>query len=547
MIYPHNFPINDKTNLETNPEKIIYDLLKPLSSTYDIFYSQIFRAETDKERSDYEIDFIVIKPDQAILLIEVKGGHIEYDGIERQWHQNGKQMAKAPTDQVISCVSSLLKRYPELARKVPVGWVVCFPQCEIINDTELPTNLSRSSIIDQKNLLNLPSILHEIINKTKTEFSYKKGLKDYEYRKLKQQLLRGLGLVQRLSTRIELDERIYIKLTNEQYKIFRQALDNKRLVVNGTAGSGKTIIAKELAKELLDKDDKVLFLCFNRTLSSNLRQEFRKQYPRNNNIEISTFHHFARWQINDKEWFGENKKKEDFWELLIPEKLESISKEQLELYDAIIVDEGQDFKEFWYELLERHLKAEGRFFVFLDANQDIFNHYTQLPGQQEFVRFKLSRNCRNSKKVLQYLQTNTDLSFEYFEETPIGGCTIRKYKNNTEQVRLIRDDVIQLIEQDGLSPQQIVILIHSDKASSCLADVKKLTKYPLKSAYRPQDVRDNDVMYGTIEIFKGLESDVLLITDMHLMQDAEFKKRIYVEASRAKHSLYVYEKYTGNR
>ena len=67
MIYPHNFPINDKTNLETNPEKIVYDLLKPLSSTYDIFYSQIFRAETDKERSDYEIDFIVIKPDQAIL------------------------------------------------------------------------------------------------------------------------------------------------------------------------------------------------------------------------------------------------------------------------------------------------------------------------------------------------------------------------------------------------------------------------------------------------------------------------------------------------
>ena len=115
---------------------------------------------------------------------------------------------------------------------------------------------------------------------------------------------------------------------------------------------------------------------------------------------------------------------------MIPEKLESIHTEQLNLYDTIIVDEGQDFKEFWYEVLERHLKGEGRFFVFLDANQDIFNHYTQLPDQQKFVKFKLSRNCRNPKKVLQYLTDNTGIPFECFEDTPIGGCTIKKYDHS---------------------------------------------------------------------------------------------------------------------
>ena len=89
MIFPPNFPINDESNRENNPEKIVYDLLKQQSSFYDIFYSQKFRAETGMERSDYEIDFIVIKPNEGILLIEVKGGKIEYDGIERQWYQNG--------------------------------------------------------------------------------------------------------------------------------------------------------------------------------------------------------------------------------------------------------------------------------------------------------------------------------------------------------------------------------------------------------------------------------------------------------------------------
>jgi DNA helicase IV len=50
------------------------------------------------------------------------------------------------------------------------------------------------------------------------------------------------------------------------------------------------------------------------------------------------------------------------------------------------------------------------------------------------------------------------------------------------------------------------------------------------------------VLLATIEIFKGLESDVVLLADTHLIKDSEFKKRLYVEASRAKHSLYVYEK-----
>ena len=477
-----------------------------------------------------------------MLLIEVKGGLIEYNGEERRWYQNGSLMRKDPYDQVISCVSSLLKRYPEVKKKIPVGWALCFPQCEIANDSEIPTNLNRDSIIDQRDLLNASLLINKLIKNTKQEYNYKSGLKDFEYKRLRQQLLRGLGFVQRLSTQIEVDEKMFVKLTDEQFRTFHQATDNTRLVVNGPAGSGKTIIAKELAKEFLEKGNKVLLLCFNRVLASSLRQEFHRIYSKDSNIEVSTFHHFARMQISDDNWFKENKKEEDFWELLLPAKLESIPDDELTRYDAIILDEGQDFKEFWFELLERHLNPDGFFYVFLDSNQDIFNHYTKLPNEQKFVRFRLNRNCRNSQKVIQYLTANTSMAFEHFDETPAGSCIIRKFKNNTEQVKLIRDDAIQLIEQDGILPRQILILIHSDKRDSCLSNVQKLGKYQIKSAYRLKDVRDNDIMYATIEIFKGLESDVVLLADTHLLDDNEIQKKIYVEASRAKHRLYVYER-----
>ena len=67
---------------------------------------------------------------------------------------------------------------------------------------------------------------------------------------------------------MEHDERLFVKFTDEQMLNFRQAFDNKRIVVNGPAGSGKTIIAKEVAMECLEEEKRVLFLCFNKTLSA---------------------------------------------------------------------------------------------------------------------------------------------------------------------------------------------------------------------------------------------------------------------------------------
>jgi superfamily I DNA/RNA helicase len=541
MIYPPSFPVVDGQDYKTNPEKIVYDLLKPLSSKYDIFYSQKFRAESVDERTDYEIDFVMIKPQEAILIVEVKGGLIEYNGSEKTWYQNHNKMKKPPTDQVISCVSSLLKRYPDVAKKLPVNWTVCFPQCELLNENSLPTNVNREVIIDQRDLLTIDKKIESLFKSTKQEFYFKKGQSRFEYNRFKQQLLRGLGFVKRLSTTIELDEKAYIRLSREQYNVFRQATDNKRLVVNGPAGSGKTILAKELAKELLAEGKRVLFLCYNRTLSSVIRQEFRNEWGRDASIEVSTFHHFARQQINDDIWFQDNKKEPYFWELLIPSRLESVPTEELDKYDAIIVDEGQDFKLFWYGLLEKHLEENSRFLVFLDKNQDIFNHFTQLPEEQKLSHFKLTRNCRNSKEIIRFIADQTGLSSDCFEESPVGDCIVRNYKNDTEQVKLLRDDIIHLIENEGLLPSQIVILIHSHKAESCLADVKKIKNYSLISAYRPQDRRENNILYATVEIFKGLESDVVMLVDNDQIVEDEHAKRLYVEASRAKHRLYVYQ------
>ncbi len=545
MIYPEYFPLDDENN-KGNPERIVFEALKPLANKYEIFYSRRIKTQTTR-KTDHEIDFLIIDPDKAILVLEVKGGFIQYDGKNDKWKQNNK-VIDSPLLQVLSERGALLERFPQLKRQIPVGWALCFPQCELQPNAVFPASLNSFSIIDEKDLLKIDKRIKELIAACQAEFPGKLGLNQKETIHLKENLLRDLGFVKRLSTRIERDEKIYLKLTNEQYATFKQAIDNDYLVVNGVAGSGKTIIAKELAKEFVNQGMNVLLLCFNRPICDALYSELRR-YSEDKSLVVYRYHQFAQREINNEVWWKEtlnackqNNDEDDFWSVEVPSKHMELDEDDLTKYDAIIVDEGQDFKEFWYETIVRHVKPNGKFIVFLDPNQDIFNHYTELPKQFNFFKTRLDRNCRNGIKIVDYLKENSGIAIQTFKENPSGDYVSRNYKNEIEQNKLMRDDILSLVNNDGVQPNKILILIHSHIKESCLKEMRKVGNYEIKSAYNTRDLKTDNVMYATIEIFKGLEADVVLLADTHLIPEEDKRKMIYVEASRARHRLYVYEK-----
>ncbi len=545
MIYPEYFPFDDK-NTKENPESIVFEALKPLSNKYEIFYSRRIKSQTSG-KTDHEIDFLIIDPNKGIILLEVKGGLIEYDGKVDKWKQNGK-IIDSPILQVLGQRGALLERFPQLKKQIPVGWSLCFPQCELEQNASLPTSLNSFSIIDERDLLKIDKRINELLAACKDEFPGKPGLANKDTFYLKENLLRDLGFVKRLSTRIEHDEKVYLRLTNEQFNAFKQAIDNQYIVVNGVAGSGKTIIAKELAKDFVIKGMKVLLLCFNRPIGNALYSELRK-YSEDKSLIVYRYHQFAQREINDEIWwkdslnkFKENGTEDEFWAIEVPSKHISINEYELTKYDAIIVDEGQDFKEFWYETIIRHVKPEGKFIVFLDPNQDIFNHYTELPKQFNFFRTRLDRNCRNGIKIIDYLKQNSGITINPFDQNPSGDCILRKYKNDIEHNKILRDDILSLIQNDGIKPNNILILIHSKVNDSCLKEMRKIGKHQIISAYNTKDLSQNDILYATIDIYKGLESDIVFLVDTHLISEKEKRKLIYVEASRARHRLYVYER-----
>ena len=51
---------------------------------------------------------------------------------------------------------------------------------------------------------------------------------------------------------------------------------------------------------------------------------------------------------------------------------------------------------------------------------------------------------------------------------------------------------------------------------------------------------ERKIFYSTIEIFKGLDADIVMLMLGRSFSDADAAKAIYVQGSRAKHVLYIY-------
>jgi superfamily I DNA/RNA helicase len=168
-----------------------------------------------------------------------------------------------------------------------------------------------------------------------------------------------------------------IKLTDEQRRHI-QPTPHQHQRLRGVAGSGKTLVIAHRAAQLAAQGRRVLIVGFNITLS-NYIHDFVSNSPYNFNwglIEIIHFHGFCY------RFLAENDQHrpyiEDFAEniaavvALANKLLEENRNCKHREYDAILIDEGQDFEREWYLLLTKLLTANDEVLFVADERQNIY-------------------------------------------------------------------------------------------------------------------------------------------------------------------------------
>ena len=155
--------------------------------------------------------------------------------------------------------------------------------------------------------------------------------------------------------------------------------------VRGPAGSGKSVSVAARAAELADVGARVLVVCFNVTLMNYLmglavRRRTGRE-PVRRRIEFLNFHHWCR-RVCESAGMGAEYR--ELWRLYsrdgvldqqLPELVREVYRSERPgagLYDAVLVDEGQDFSPLWWETLRCSLVSGGEMFLAADRTQDIY-------------------------------------------------------------------------------------------------------------------------------------------------------------------------------
>lgn len=169
-------------------------------------------------------------------------------------------------------------------------------------------------------------------------------------------------------------ELIRIHLAAEQEALAR-SLDTGCCLLRGIAGSGKTLVLVARARCLAQAhpDWKILLLCYNRPLVQVLQELLG---PWCATVEVATFHSWASHQGVYLPFIDDHDRiREDAIRIRRAVELGTLA----HTYDAILVDEGQDFRPSWYWLLYSALRPErGGMLVVLDSNQAIYRDPTAL-------------------------------------------------------------------------------------------------------------------------------------------------------------------------
>jgi hypothetical protein len=537
ILFPSHYPKLPNPN---DPEFVVYQILKTLPDNYTVFYSKKFKG-TGSWKEEGEVDFVIFDGSKTLLCMEVKGGRISYIGEEDCWFQNDKLLEPQPDQQATEGMRALIKFLYREGKDLNFGWILGFPNCSLPDDFQPPSRIPKQVIIDELKFTQIQSALLGAEQYYRDHYK-KPGINSVTARSLVARLNRSVEFISKIGVRIAREHQQLIQITEDQFRVLEDLEINHRVAIRGSAGTGKTVLATEFARRQAEYGKEVLLLFYNRLIANTVHRSFDKGLP----IYCTRFFKFARALIeeDDPTWWQQNVSQDErFWEFDVPLRLFEIPTENLPSYDTIIVDEGQDFRPDWYEFLEQLLgdPGESHFVVFYDEAQNIFGRWGHLPwGHTNAMRKNLKENCRNTKSIVSYVDEHYPTEMIPSQFSPEGVMVIEKIIENREDVLTnISDDIKGLLKQD-VKPGEIVVLLNKPKRESCMADVRTIGKHKFESIGQYYNDRSRSIQFASLNMFKGLEANVVFLFLGGEVSEKEASELIYMEGTRARALLYVY-------
>lgn len=354
---------------------------------------------------------------------------------------------------------------------------------------------------------------------------------------------------------------VLLALDHDQENLARSFGTGRHLIL-GPAGSGRTLILVFQSWHLprVNRNIKrILFVCFNLSLVGYIRRLLAQKGVSlgPDGVEVLPFYSLCERILGEK--LAHSAETEEYYSLVVQEALERLDGTHplQHRWDAVLVDEGQDFSIEMAQVLLRLIPPYGTLTVAQDENQRLYQ--TDATGWQDMgiphlQLHRVRRQYRNSKPIARLAErilgrtTENDSIFGMDGSEPSWIVS----QNGLSLVHDVADAVAGLVRQ-GHPMSEIAILYARSQTEGvpCLPE-SLLTSLEARgimarwiakdtASKLNYDITTDSVTISTIYSAKGLDFATVFLLGLDTLKssDARDRRILYVGITRAREQLLI--------
>ena len=506
----------------TRGERALWEALsRRLPEGWYAWHSVRIRGRSGDEG---EGDFVLAIPGRGVLVIEAKDGTIEViDGV---WHQN-RHVMRPPTREQAHQFRRLLGSVlgERGVRHVWIDVATAFPTTPFL---EPPTHGDvRHAVVGQQDLAYIDAALEALVDRLFFTPGGARAEAPEGVRWIDElHALWGDTWVRfrRLGDRHIGRATEILEFDSVQRALLDAFEDNPRTIVRGGPGTGKTVIAMELARRRAARGERCTVVCFTRALAAWLR---------GHGIDAASVRELAAdvllasgARLSDAPrdtWQAE------IWDTVCARALAELPREVLGCAGFCVVDEAQDFTaDDW--AFAQALAGEGPLWVFGDDGQAFWPDRLKLdPGADGFSLVTLRESYRTPKGLEQFANQYRPGAAGAPLTGPLEGLRVVAVAGPEDLERAVTTLLAQAA-REGLGRAQQALLGLGGRKATGLASRDRVADRDLRRADAP-DAHAHTVG-DTFLRFKGLERPLVIVTELS-RGAGNYDVRMYIALTRA--------------
>jgi superfamily I DNA and RNA helicase len=276
---------------------------------------------------------------------------------------------------------------------------------------------------------------------------------------------------------------------------------------------------------------RVALICYSIGLAQWFTRMIAKAPRRERPAFVGTFEELARY-LGVTEFGGRDDI--EFWEERLPAQMAELAREVPDgkRFDALVIDEAQDFADGWWTPMVRCLRDEekGGLFAYSDENQRVFARFGRPPFP--LVPLVLDANLRNTKQIAEVF---VPLAPMRMYARGGDGPDVRFVPCEPGEALDIADDQVDPLLEEGWRPEDIMLLTTGTRHPEQASLQESLGQEGYWATFWDTDL----VFYGHVLGCKGLERRVVVLAVNDSTVRERSRERLYVGLSRATDLLVV--------